>query len=1347
MKKQEATNTFQEGMMMDFNPLATPNNVLTRCLNGTILTYNGNENVLQNDMGNGRVHSAKLPEGYIPIGTCSHGGIIYTVSYNPLTNMAQIGSFPSPQRNFINDDSLDETLDLNKFINENNEIITKSITIPISNKILHPGDEYIISGNIKDYGDYISSYGVKDISKVPRIYKFSVYLTDTSGNRIDITDDQRKYDDSLFYIKENSEENSGDNINVDEFRNLIESPLNILKTDVGGNLVLEVSLEIIDIFQVIYNVFPSKDNGYNLYFYINWSSNRESEKERINPKSIVGNILITDPETNVERIEEIEYIVPILEEKNNDLIIANKVKQLESPKYSIGLNDNGDIYYEYTEQKSLGTPRKNDGTDNVTVLGPFQVNENDTVKYTIVPTTNLDYEPNNYYPIKFLEQTGTINIEKTIKESTILNTWKYYVDDDKITLTYGFQGQFDFELSAGFIDFYEVDSNNLQVKNSTGNLILLKDYNGSTQLSTQDIIIDEIKNSPYYWKEIENQILQSQGDWTIQIPLSENGSDDTLKPNKLYLAKIELCTKQGDNNIPIFNIQRFLYTSKIFNSDFDLVQDFDSLDITAERLQLRSITSQNNPEISEVLNDFSMDPSVESYINENEEVRNIILDQIVTEIDNENYGEEIISKFIPLYSTGLNNTESLNIPLKIKKVQNTLTLTFNTPYNIISDINIKHSTKPVITTQYSEVNKEYLDKIKIKYKPQLFKTSGTSENNTYNITIENRENLQWLALGCDLQYAIPDKGIPIDFYYSPLRPISLIPEARIPENDTQVYTSSLSITDENNLWVTDDSSLLFLSSIFTAQLSGDNNSNYSNQVEENHGSFYFRTNRDVDMNDGTTLKGYYPLNSNPSNILEQSFDNGYNTPEGSSKQLNLITSITTDNQGSNLNTFMTDLLRMFKNCFNDPSYKHIKQELSYEDYASLNARDFIYMVYQNDGNNWVSSLDNESIINNMIVKTSAEHGYVRQTNTKYYKLGAIALNNDTNSNFPAQLLLMDLQALIGYEGYHDKDKHEGQDNIPNLNGDQIPIMQLYKAINIPNKIEQFNVKTQELQNINWLTDCDIIYNCEIQVNLNASIKMHGLELNSNNKQYFPPNLCNNITISKTIPYKLTVPTNYTIDIETIKKDYKVGAVLDSIEVENHILDDKDKSNYQEVTPNFNYSYYINTKSLRNAFDQQLYPVSQLGLWNHLGEPVIREGKSNIYHSYRGITKLGTSISQDNASREDNMVEYSINQGTYKGLMLNLSGLPLTKQLEFQYQLLQGSQSIKALLPTDKNCPISYIVVGGIEYETQDGDIGTPNDPNYQEPISQRYIRPIMFVNSISNYKKLLGEINNGTNNT
>lgn len=52
--RQIANNTFNDGMLMDMQPLTTPNSVLTDCLNGTLITYDGNEFVLQSDDGNGK---------------------------------------------------------------------------------------------------------------------------------------------------------------------------------------------------------------------------------------------------------------------------------------------------------------------------------------------------------------------------------------------------------------------------------------------------------------------------------------------------------------------------------------------------------------------------------------------------------------------------------------------------------------------------------------------------------------------------------------------------------------------------------------------------------------------------------------------------------------------------------------------------------------------------------------------------------------------------------------------------------------------------------------------------------------------------------------------------------------------------------------------------------------------------------------------------------------------------------------------------------------------------------------------------------------------------------------------
>lgn len=89
--KQTATNSFSDGLNLDLHPIVTPNTVLTDNLNGTFITYNGNEFCLQNDRGNKWV--TRLTDGYTPIGIKEHNGILYIVSVNG--NLTEIGTFPS----------------------------------------------------------------------------------------------------------------------------------------------------------------------------------------------------------------------------------------------------------------------------------------------------------------------------------------------------------------------------------------------------------------------------------------------------------------------------------------------------------------------------------------------------------------------------------------------------------------------------------------------------------------------------------------------------------------------------------------------------------------------------------------------------------------------------------------------------------------------------------------------------------------------------------------------------------------------------------------------------------------------------------------------------------------------------------------------------------------------------------------------------------------------------------------------------------------------------------------------------------------------------------------------------
>ena len=158
MKKSEAINTFAQGLVMDINPLVAPNDGVCNALNATLITMNGNENVLQNDMGNGRVETAFLPEGYVPLGTTELGGIIYIVSYNPLNKKCQIGSFPSPERNI----STDKISDLNQTLNNTDfkydaqtGAQTGALVYYLKKELnegltFNPGDKFIVYGDTID---------------------------------------------------------------------------------------------------------------------------------------------------------------------------------------------------------------------------------------------------------------------------------------------------------------------------------------------------------------------------------------------------------------------------------------------------------------------------------------------------------------------------------------------------------------------------------------------------------------------------------------------------------------------------------------------------------------------------------------------------------------------------------------------------------------------------------------------------------------------------------------------------------------------------------------------------------------------------------------------------------------------------------------------------------------------------------------------------------------------------------------------------------------------------------------------------------------------------------------------
>lgn len=440
-----AKNTFGEGLLMDFAPDNTQATCLTHALNATLLTMDGNELSLQNDMGNGRVETAYLPEGYIPVGTCEFGDIIYIVSYNPITNKSQIGCFPSPERNISSKElsGIETTFELEEeFLKQNEfgfkETISNSVKKVIYDNKLNPGDKFIIhSGNIHDNMPRISDYGNKShiIGAFPKQFKINVVAIEDSGKINYLNNDLKWYND--FYINQESTNNS-DKPDIDSYRNLLSSGYSVFQSKVSGKLAILLELERIQTFNSTYEVLKNKNvtktiesttvncQQYDIYINFNWKTNNLD----VNPKSIViynfkwvsnsgndnkaGQYYVTgDKEANVAPLPEISKT-----DETKKYIELEITGQASTDDYDSFLRSNyqtqSDRYKGHTkitQQIEKGIPLEGKYYLDLhhIVDGKYYNNKGDSIG----PEEVYDCIVNNYFKSSITKEGFTINIPDT----------------------------------------------------------------------------------------------------------------------------------------------------------------------------------------------------------------------------------------------------------------------------------------------------------------------------------------------------------------------------------------------------------------------------------------------------------------------------------------------------------------------------------------------------------------------------------------------------------------------------------------------------------------------------------------------------------------------------------------------------------------------------------------------------------------------------------------------------------------------------------------------------------------------------------------------------------------------
>lgn len=568
-----AKNTFGDGLVMDFAPDNTQATCLTHALNATLLTMNGNELSLQNDMGNGRVETAYLPEGYIPVGTCEFGDIIYIVSYNPITNKSQIGCFPSPERNISSKElsGIKTTFKLEEeFLKQNKfgfkETISNSVKKVIYDNKLNPGDKFIVhSGDIHDNMPRISDYGNKShiVGAFPKQFKINVVAIEDSGKINYLNNDLKWYND--FYINQESTNNSN-KPDIDSYRNLLSSGYSVFQSKVSGKLAILIELERIQAFNSTYEVLKNKDvtktiksttvnyQQYDVYINFNWKTNNLD----VNPKSIViydfkwasnsgndnkaGQYYVTG--------DEVVKVAPLPEIPKTDetkKYIELEIKgQADTDNYDKFLNSNyqtqSDQYKGHTkitQQIENGIPEEGKYYLDLhhIVEGKYYNNKGESVD----PVEVQDCIVNNYFKFSITKKGFTINIPDTDSKGN-------KIDKRNLILSFKVAPMMEYGVLSDLVQTHYIDFS--KIGSGEINLEGYKYYIGENLCTLQidssiypednkgvaEIEVQFYDNQGLCAKYFINNLVSYSGIITEYIPL--NGNSSNYKLSKQHNKKL-----------------------------------------------------------------------------------------------------------------------------------------------------------------------------------------------------------------------------------------------------------------------------------------------------------------------------------------------------------------------------------------------------------------------------------------------------------------------------------------------------------------------------------------------------------------------------------------------------------------------------------------------------------------------------------------------------------------------------------------------------------------------------------------------------------------------------------------
>lgn len=579
----QAQNTFNEGMVLDNHPLMTPNTVLTDALNATLVTMNGNEMVLQNDMGNVRVENAKLPPGYIPIGMKEYGGIIYIACYNPLTNKGQIGCFPSPQRQKTATQISEITPtfkfpDVTYIKEENgekwykiNSLLTKCEIFP-KGTIIRSGDKFSVglpiasmfgTDNIDSTGEhYISNYDNVEngLVKTPmnRMYTFGVATLDNNGQLRDITNQLKRYkggqqvqfsniDSDLYkfncgYWQNEMSTKDKDGLVSSELmdQTSVQSKLNTYNSKLFGRLFLYAKYNAIDSVDISIVGYKKSEITNDIKNPI-YSNPKQDDKNIIKIDSpivlfIYANYKYNCPDGSADLNKRDDLPKPLegykyyFDKYRNSNIIRgllltlkinkNTTQQLLEFNIPSDNNENYTVGYGYPVYDSI----TNLYSFSQLFTLPIKSSLNQTIEWSVTPIMRF-FDNGKLINGGLLSDKGvngsldTGNINSGVMK---LNTWNYYISGDRINLRWGYESypRDNDVISDITFRFYDIATNEIVFNNGTV----------------------DIDNSTPRWTYITKNRLSYNGTFSenfdINNFISDKASTNIFAPNKLFYVRI-----------------------------------------------------------------------------------------------------------------------------------------------------------------------------------------------------------------------------------------------------------------------------------------------------------------------------------------------------------------------------------------------------------------------------------------------------------------------------------------------------------------------------------------------------------------------------------------------------------------------------------------------------------------------------------------------------------------------------------------------------------------------------------------------------------------------------------------